>query len=82
MLGFGEIETSVSPYSSTVVLVPEKDGSIRFCIDFRKLNKVMKNNAEPMPNMEEVINRMSGYKAFSTKLDCCKCYWEVVFSKT
>ena len=62
MLELGVIEKSVSPYSSPVVLVPKKDGSVRFCIDFRKLNKVTEFDAEPMPNVEEVINRMSGYK--------------------
>ena len=64
MLELGVIEKSVSPYSSPVVLVPKKDGSVRFCIDFRKLNKVTEFDAEPMPNLEEVINRMSGNKYF------------------
>ena len=75
MLELGVIEKSASPYSSPVVLVPKKDGSVRFCI-FRKLNKVTEFDAEPMPNMEEVINRMSGHKFF-TKMDCCKGYWQV-----
>ena len=76
MLELGVIEKSVSPYSSPVVLVPKKDGSVRFCIDFRKLNKVTEFDAEPMPNMEEVINRMSGNKFF-TRMDCSKGYWQV-----
>ena len=76
MLELGVIEKSVSPYSSPVVLVPKKDASVRFCIDFRKLNKVTKFDAEPMPNMEEVINRMSGNKFF-TRMDCSKGYWQV-----
>ena len=76
MLELGVIEKSVSPYSSPVVLVPKKDGSVRFCIDFRKLNKVTEFDAEPMPNMEEVINRMSGHKFF-TRMDCSKGYWQV-----
>ena len=61
MIELGVIEPSISPYSSPIVLVQKKDGSVRFCIDFRKLNKVTEFDAEPMPNMEEVINRMSGH---------------------
>ena len=76
MLELGVIEKSATPCSSPVVLVPKKDGSVRFCIDFWKLNKVTEFVAEPMPNMEEVINRMSGHK-FLTKMDCCKGYWQV-----
>ena len=76
MLDLGVIEQSISPYSSPIVLVPKKDGSVRFCIDFRKLNKVTEFDAEPMPNMEEIINRMSGHKYF-TKMDLCKGYWQV-----
>ena len=58
MLELGVIEKSVLSYSSPVVLVPKKDGSVPFCIDFRKLNKVTEFNAEPMPNMEEVIKNV------------------------
>ena len=76
MLEQGVIEKSVSPYSSPVVLVPKKDGSVRFSFDFRKLNKVTEFDAEPMPNMEEVINRMSEHKFF-TRMDCSKGYWQV-----
>ena len=76
MLDLGVIEPSISPYSSPIVLVPKKDGSVRFCIDFRKLNKVTEFDAEPMPNMEEIINRMSGHKYF-TKMDLSKGYWPV-----
>ena len=71
MLELGVIEKLVSPYSSPVVLVLKKDGSVGFCIDFRKHNKVTEIDAEPMPNVEEVINRMSGYKFF-TRMDCSK----------
>ena len=59
MIELRVIEPSISPYSSPIVLVPKKDGSVRFCIDFRKLDKATEFDAEPMPNMEEVINRMS-----------------------
>ena len=81
MLKLDVIEKSVSPYSSQVVLVPKKDCSVRFCIDFRKHNKVKEFDAEPMPNMEEVINRMSGHKFF-TRMDCSKGYWQVGLQMT
>ena len=80
MLDLGVIEPSISPYSSPVILVPKRDGSVRFCIDFRKLNKVTEFDAEPMLNMEEIINRMSGHKYF-TKMDLNKGYWQVGFTE-
>ena len=49
---------------------------MRFYIDFRKLNKVTEFDAEPMQNMEEIINRMSGHKYY-TKKDLSKGYWQV-----
>ena len=67
MIDLNVIEPSVSPYSSPVVLVPKKDGSVRLCIDFRKVNKVTEFDAEPMPNIEEVIIKMSGHKFFTKK---------------
>ena len=73
-------EPSISPYSSPVVLVPKKDGSVRFCIDFRKVNKLTGFYAEPMPNMEEGIIKMSGHKFF-TKMDLSKGYWQVSLSE-
>ena len=79
MLDLGVTEPSISPYSSPIVFVPKKDESVRFCIDcidFRKLNKVTALDAEPMPNMEEIINKMSGHKYF-TKMDLSKGYWQV-----
>ena len=49
---------------------------MQFCIDFRTLNIVTEFDAEPMPNMDEIINRMSGHKYF-TKMDLSKGYWQV-----
>ena len=80
IIELGVIEPSISPYSSPIVLVPKKDGSVRFCIDFRKLNKVTEFVAEPMPNMSEVINRMSGHRFYS-QMDLCKGYWQLGLSK-
>ena len=80
MIDLDVTEPSISPYSSPVVLVPKQDGSVRFCIDFRKVNKVTEFDAEPMPNMEEVIIKMSGHKFF-TKMDLSKGYWQVSLSE-
>ena len=80
MIDLDVIEPSISPYSSPVVLVPKKDDSVRFCIDFRKVNKVTEFDAEPMPNMEEVIIKMSGHKFF-TKTDLSKGYWQISLSE-
>ena len=52
MSDLGVIEPSISPYSSPIVLVPKRDGS-----GFRKPNKITEFDAEPMPNMEESINK-------------------------
>ena len=76
MLEMGVIEYSNSPYSSPMVIVKKPDASIRLCIDFRKLNKVTIFDAEPMPNMERVFNKMAGYKYFS-KFDLTKGYYQV-----
>ena len=75
MIYLDVIEPSISPYSSPVILVPKKDGSVRFCIDFRKVNKVTEFDAEPMPNTEEVIIKISGHKFF-TKMELSKGYWQ------
>ena len=80
MLEMKVIEHSNSPYSSPIVPVVKPDSSIRLCIDYRKLNKVTLFDAEPMPNMEEVFSKMSGYKFFS-KFDLTKGYYQVPLTK-
>jgi hypothetical protein len=79
MLDQGVIEPSNSPYSSPVVLVKKKDGTNRFCIDFRQLNKITIFDAEPMPDMESVLSKLAGHKYIS-KLDLSKGYWQIPIS--
>ena len=64
----GAIKPSYSLYLSLIVLISRKDGSVRFCIDFRKMNKFTEFDAEPVSTMEEVINKLSDHKYF-TKMD-------------
>ncbi|KAJ8019153.1 hypothetical protein HOLleu_42443 [Holothuria leucospilota] len=77
MLQMGIIEPSESPYASPIVIVKKQDGSIRFCIDFRKLNRVTVIDPEPIPNVDELLIRISNAKWF-TKLDLTKGYWQIV----
>ena len=62
----GLIEPSCSPWSSPVVLVPKRDGTTRFCIDYRKLNEVTIPDKHPLPNPEDTLGALGGSKWFST----------------
>ena len=77
MLDLEIIEPSKSPYSSPVVLVRKKDGSCRFCIDFRGLNKITVFDAEPIPNVEDLFVRLA-HSWFFTKIDLAKGYWQIL----
>ena len=76
MLRLGVIEPSQSPYSSPIVLVRKKDGTIRFCVDFRRLNRVVTFDAEPLPDMEYLFAKL-GKAKYLTKIDLSKGYWQI-----
>ena len=76
MLEADAIRPSVSPYSSNVVLVRRGDGSLRFCIDFRKLNSHAVRDAYNLPRVNDTIDTFIGSKYFS-KSDLRSGYWQV-----
>ncbi len=74
MLNAGVVRRSNSPWASPIVLVEKKDGGVRFCVDYRKLNKVTKFDA--YRRIEEVFESIGPAKVIST-LDLAKGYWQI-----
>lgn len=76
LLEQGVVEESHSPWSSPVLLVPKKDGSYRFCVDFRGLNSVTERAEYPLPRVDECVESLAGSVVFTT-LDLASGYWQV-----
>ena len=72
----GIICRSKSPWARPVVLVCKKDGSLRFCIDLRKLNARTIKDAYSLPRIEESLDYLNGSCIF-TSLDLKSGYWQV-----
>ena len=79
MLDAGVIRPSNSPWCNAVVLVRKKDGSLRFCIDFRKLNSLTVKDSHPLPRICEMLESLAGAAHYST-FDMNSGFWQVPMS--
>lgn len=76
MLDLGVISPSRSPWSNPVVMVAKKDGSLRFCLDARKLNDVTIKDSYPIPYISSILDNLKGAR-YLTSLDLSSSYWQI-----
>ncbi|CAF1349799.1 unnamed protein product, partial [Rotaria sordida] len=75
------IEHSTSPWSSPVVLVKKKDGTTRFCVDYRRLNQITTKDAFPLPRIDDIYDQLTKATYF-TKFDFKAGYFQVPLDKS
>ncbi|UYV72815.1 K02A2.6-like [Cordylochernes scorpioides] len=76
MMEMGVVQPSESPWASPVVLVRKKDGSVRFCVDYRGLNKMTKKDVYPLPRVGDALDCLKGANIYST-IDLKAGYWQI-----
>ena len=76
MMDSDVIEHSCSPSTAPVVLIKKRDGTERFCVDYRKLNEITRKDVYPLPRCEEILESLSGTVYFS-HIDLVRGYWQI-----
>jgi len=80
MLQHDMIEPATSPWCSNVVMVRKKDGFMRFCIDYRKTNDLIKKDKFPLPKINTCLDMLNGSRFFSS-CDLRQGYWQTVLDE-
>jgi hypothetical protein len=80
MLDADVIEPAVSPWASNVTMVTKKDGSLRFCVDYRRLNAMTRKDSYPLPRVEDCLYSL-GKAQFVSTLDLKAGYWQAEISE-
>ncbi|GBG92088.1 hypothetical protein CBR_g54343 [Chara braunii] len=76
LLEKGWIRPSSSPFGAPILFVPKKEGELRMCIDYRSLNAITVKNVEPLPRIDDLLDRVQGCKYFS-KIDLKSGYHQI-----
>ena len=80
MLNENVIRPSESAWASPITLVPKRDGSTRFCVDYRKLNSVTIRDQYPLPQIQDIFDQVGGSTIFSS-LDLKAGYWQLAVAE-
>lgn len=76
MLLLGIVEQSLSSWRSPILLVPKKDNTYRFCVDYRKVNLVTKKDAYPIPHVSQIWESLKD-ACYLISLDIKSAYWQI-----
>ncbi len=73
MMEKGIIQPSTSAWASPIVLVPKRDKTVRFCVDYRKVNAITKKDVYPLSRIDDILGKS---RYFST-LDLASGFWQI-----
>ena len=76
MLDMGVIERCESPWASRLLMVTKPDGSLRPCVDYRRLNSMTIRQNNPLPNIDDVLHNVSKGKVY-TQIDLYSGFWQI-----
>ena len=81
LLDKGFIRPSTSPWGTPVLFVRKKDKTLRLCIDYRQLNRVMIKNRYPLPRIDDLFDQLRGVRVYS-KIDLRTSYYQLRVRET